>query len=425
MHLRAPATSSADYASTNMMAGLASILAEQEIETLRGRILPNLEMAARSGRRGGRVPLGYRREPDGRISVEPHDAAILTRCVAAVLSGIGVSKQVHQLAKDGVRDQAGHELSFDRVRGALTNEFCQGELVWRLPAALRKGETEVRIRQHHPVLIDPVTFAALQEKLRALRGHGTPSVGAPAVGAPATRRRARARAARLPQNGDLVAALTPAARPVHGAVSPSAAQCGHCSGVMYAVLQTVGGVRNRRRVPIYQCRRHKDLGTGVCPQPPIAANIVDEAVFTAVKRQLRAQEHRNEVQEPRTTPAATAAHTAELAVAEAECARMRPISDTLGTTAPQVLRDRLAKAEALVAHLKTVLQRSSATRSQPNGPLWEFRRQPQVIWDRLDAAGRRAVLASLLRCVMIKDKEVVSIDFMPVDEPVKTARDDA
>jgi DNA invertase Pin-like site-specific DNA recombinase len=414
MHLRAPSvTNREDASSANLMSGLASILAEQEIDTLRSRILPNLEMAVRSGRRGGRVPLGYRREPDGRIAIEPPDAALLNRCVTAILAGTGISRLVHQLAAEGVRDQAGNDITSDRIGGALTNPFCQGDLYWNLPGSSSTGEAQVHLRAHHPVLIDPVTFAALQAKLAERSRPRTPQV------LPAERRRIRRRAARLPLNVDLVAALTPPARPVHGAVPPEAARCDQCGGVMYAVLQTVGGSGKRRRVPIYHCRRHKDLGAAACPQPPIPAEMVDQAVFTAVARSLREHRRRESATESESNPADAAATMAALAVAEAECARLRPTCEQLGAQAPMVLRERLVATEATVARLKSQAQRQSVTRSQPSGKMWEFLRHPKETWERLDAAGRRAVLSPLLRTVRMRDKKVVAIELIPWDVSAK------
>ena len=412
--LHLPAATSAnglESSSSNLMSGLASILAEQEIDTLRSRILPNLEMAIRAGRRGGRVPLGYRREADGSISVDPHDSAIFYRCVSESISGTGVSQLVHRLAAEGVRDHEGQVVSFDRLRGALTNRYGLGELHWQVPVESRSSERSICIHGHHPALIDPVTFATLQTSLNG-RARRTPSSVLPTE-----RRRARRRSARLPVNQDLVMALTPLSRPVHGAVSPDAARCDHCDGVMYAVLQTVGGRGERRRVPIYQCRRHKDLGAAICPQPPIAAEVVDEAVFTAVERALR---HHQRQELPLSTglhQAPISEHTVALEKAEAACARMRPIAEKLGTTAPHALRDQLAASEANVIELKALVRRAAMTPTQPNGMLWDFRRHPRQTWNLLDAAGRRAVLAPLLRCVRIRDKKVVGVELIPVDTP--------
>ena len=408
VHLRVPSdTNQEDAASANLMSGLASILAEQEIDTLRSRILPNIEMAVRSGRRGGRVPLGYRREPDGRIAVDPHDAALLNRCVTAILAGTGISTLVHQLAAEGVRDHAGHDLTSDRIGGVLTNPFCQGELIWNGPSSSGQLGIHIRLRDHHPVLIDPVTFATIQSKLAERSRQRTPPV------TPVERRRLRRRAARLPLNANLVEALTPKSGPVHGAVPPEAARCDHCDGVMYAVKQTVGGYGKRHSVPIYQCRRHKDLGAAACPQPPIPVEVVDHAVLTAVIKSLRPQPHSEAVTEVDSSRSDGIAITAALANAEAECARLRSTSEQLGTQAPAVLRERLVLSEANVARLKTLAQRQSSTPAQPSGALWEFRRNPKATWDRLDAAGRRAVLTPLLRCVRIRDKKVIAIELVP------------
>ena len=411
LHLSATSAANGLDSSSNLMANLASILAEQEIDTLRSRILPNLEMAMRAGRRGGRVPLGYRREVDGSISIEPHDSAIFYRCVSEIMTGSGVSQLVHHLAAEGVRDHAGQTVSFDRLRGALTNRYCLGELHWQMPVESRSSERAICLRGHHPALMDPVAFAALQTCLngRARR--------APSIVLPAERRRARRRSARLPVNHDLAVALAPRPRPVHGAVSSEAARCDHCNGVMYAVLQSVGGKDARRQVPIYQCRRHKDLGAAVCPQPPIAVDVVDEAVFTVVERALRHHHHQRQEFVPPTGihPTQILEFTAALEKAEAACARMQPIAEKLGTAAPQVLRDQLAASEASVVQLKAQVQQASMTPAQPNGTMWDFRRQPQQTWKRLDAAGRRAVLAPLLRIVRIRDKKVVGVELNPLD----------
>lgn len=415
VHLRAAEAGGGGNLGADLLASLTAVLAEEEVATLRRRILPNLAQAARAGRRGGRTALGYCRLPDGTLVPDPHDADLVQQAVAAVQGGMGVSRLVRTWIAHGVRDSQGGIISFDRIRGALTNPFLTGALRYRLPPEVvgEDGTTEICIPAHHPALIDPVTFQQVQRCIQArARRPGSPEVEAERR----ARRRSQRRSHRLPPTGALLDALRPLAKLAHGAMPPDIVRCGTCGGPMYASLMTVGGLGKRTRRAVYLCRHHKDRGVAYCAQPPVPTTVVDDAVFAALVSQWRTWDLARPGQAAHAVafPAAQAV-AADLTAAEARRDRLLASVQALADHAPPALRDRLAATEAEIQALATRAQAERSGRIDVSGPAGQLRRHPQATWAALDHAGRRAAVRPLVVSVVVRGKAVRQV----------TVRDDA
>ena len=431
LHLPATDPVGGAHLGADLLASLTAVLAEEEIATLRRRVIPNIVAAAQKGRRGGRVPLGYRRQADGTTQIDPHEAVLVQRAVAAVMAGQGLSHLSRRWVAEGVRDGDGAMISFDRLRGALTNRFMTGELTYRLPPEAVTGDTPsaLRIPAHHPVLIDPVTFDRLQ---RLLARPGCASVAAAAAATPAAagaqagavrrseRRRAQRLSQRLPASGDLIASLQPATRPVHGAISPGILRCGTCGASMYASLATVGAVGKRSQRASYICRYHKDRGAAFCAQLPVLVEVVDEAVFATVQSQMRSWSLTSP--SPSAGDTTDAANQATLVAAAAQRDRLQATVTQLGTRAPAVLIERLATATADLERMQMQAQRREGGRPVATGPGWDFRQRPQATWEALDATGRRGVLTPLLASVVVRGKAVTAVTIRQDDGRTQTVQ---
>lgn len=412
LHLPATDPAGGTHLGADLLASLTAVLAEEEIATLRRRIIPNIVAAARSGRRGGRVPLGYCRQTDGTIQVDPQDAVLVARAVAAVLAGQGLSQLSRRWVAEGIRASDGSVISFDRLRGALTNRYMTGELAYHLPPEAVTADTPaaVRIPAHHPTLIDPVTFDRVQRVL-----------GRPAD-ARSERRRAQRRSQRLPASGDLLASLRPAARPVHGAISSDILRCGTCGGPMYASLMTVGGPGKRTRRASYICRYHKDRGAAFCAQPPVPVEVVDDAVFTTVQSQMRTWSLAAPAPSTPYAPADAQLAAEALAAMTKQRDRLQATVTQLGSRAPAVLIERLASASADLERLQMQAQRHAGPPPVATGTGWDFRQRPQATWEALDAVGRRKLLTPLLAAVTVRGKSVTSVSIRQDDGRTQTVQ---
>ncbi|GDY13694.1 hypothetical protein LBMAG53_25720 [Planctomycetota bacterium] len=405
MHLRADEPRHGGDLGNQLISSLTAVLAEEEIAQLSRRILPSLGAAARAGRRGGRLPLGYQLDAGGSIAIDQHEAAILLRVVDRLRDGDGLSQIARRLVVEGVRDSRGTIVSFDRLHGALTNRYLLGDLVYAMPAEVpQDGGRTLEIQNHHQAIFDPVVFGEIQDLLRA-RARSAETPDQTLAKRRAGRQRQR-RANRLPPSGDLLAAIAPPARPVHGAMAPEALRCAHCGGPMYASLQTVGAVGHRRRMAVYLCRFHKDRGAAFCPQPPVRCDDVDEVVAAAVIAWLRQRPGPSVQTAAPAVPTPTKAGD-DLRVAESERNRLRQAMERLGELAPDILAERLAAAEATILRLANLAQREAGQVPLPQGVAWDFRRNPRATWDKLDVSGRRAVMQPMLDQVQIRDKSVV------------------
>lgn len=161
-------------------------VAEQERETLAARSAMGLRGKARAGLwPGGPAPFGYRVN-EGRLEVEPAEAALLRRIARmAVDDGMTTGEIARVLSAEGVTGRNGGEMHHQAVRRLLTSTALVGEAAFgKVPASGKshvhgtrtngKGVPvwggEIRLRVDEPVLT-PGDFEALQRALGS-RAHG-------------------------------------------------------------------------------------------------------------------------------------------------------------------------------------------------------------------------------------------------------------
>lgn len=414
---------------------LYQILAENELRTIRGRVIPGVVKAAQAGRRGGRTPLGYRVVAGGVVEVDPVWADVVAGWFRSVAAGSSVSTLVREEAAAGRRRADGSLVTFDTIMWSLRNPFYRGVLAYHPPVPGRGGPPtapEIRLEGHHPALVDAATWAQVQVRLSAValrrrqsRSVATTSAMAVAA-APVATPAALGTAVVVAQGGPLAAAPRPgnrkrrngsgsddlmaairgngANRPVHSCLSPEIARCGVCGGPVYASLQTRGGVGKRVRVPAYLCHAHKKFGAAVCAATPVEVGPVDVQVWAALRTAIQAGTFADLLQP--TLPPDEAGLGARLTAIRASLVRL----EALGSTGrmPASVSERIA---VLRQEEATVLLQTRGAGGQgriAQGPLTAVLQDP-VAWDHLTLAEQREVTARLVRRVAISAPSLATI----------------
>ncbi len=140
------------------------------------------ENAQRGFFTGSRPPLGlhkvavqdgaktrHKLEPDGDDSVH---VKMVRRMFDMALSDAGCKEIAKVMNRDGFRTANGRLWGRTTVHKILTNEAYCGTLVWGgRPGhpAIRSADPPVRVENAWPAIIDPATFALVQEKMAARR----------------------------------------------------------------------------------------------------------------------------------------------------------------------------------------------------------------------------------------------------------------
>jgi site-specific DNA recombinase len=140
------------------------------------------ENAKRGFFNGSRPPYGLRRVPvqDGsktryKLGYDPGDSVALNvvrRIFAMAVQDIGCKAIAKVMNDEGFRTRHGRLWGRTTIHKVLTNEAYCGTLVWGgRPGhtAIHSADPPVRVENAWPAIIDPVTFALAQEKMRAKR----------------------------------------------------------------------------------------------------------------------------------------------------------------------------------------------------------------------------------------------------------------
>lgn len=144
--------------------GIDALLAERYADEISERVRRAARANARDGKPHGRVLYGYRRiydpETGGLQRQEPHPqrAAVVRRVADDFLSGKGARTIARELNDSGIRTASGRQWNGTMILRMLRNPAYAGRRVYQ-------GE-EFGTADWDP-LIDPDTWAVVQERLRA------------------------------------------------------------------------------------------------------------------------------------------------------------------------------------------------------------------------------------------------------------------
>lgn len=139
--------------------GLDALVAEDEADRTRERVMRALRANAQAGRAHGRRPYGYRRvhDIDGRVhqEIEPDEAAIVRESAARFLTGESTRAIAANLTERRVPTMRGGQWDLSAVRRLLTNPAYNAQRTHR---GVVVGDAA------WPKILDDDTFTALQAR---------------------------------------------------------------------------------------------------------------------------------------------------------------------------------------------------------------------------------------------------------------------
>lgn len=157
-----------------MLSILASYAQEESLsasENKKWQIRKDFEQ----GKIGSITMLGYRRNADGVLEIEPDEAAIVRMIFVDYLSGMGQRKIANKLNEMGIPTRQGNLWTNPRIREILVNEKYTGKLILQKyyrnnhiekRKTLNRGElTKYCLEEAHEPIIDMETFQKSQEIL--------------------------------------------------------------------------------------------------------------------------------------------------------------------------------------------------------------------------------------------------------------------
>ena len=153
-------------ATGRMIRSVLGALSEFERDTIIGRIKDALAEKARQGEILGRLPLGYVRDEDGAVVVDPVIGSLVRAAYERYNTGAHSMLDLATWAADvGLRSNEGNPLDRVGIRKLLSNITYAGMVTYH---------GKVVSNGKHPAIVDTALFTAVQETMHSRRREFSP-----------------------------------------------------------------------------------------------------------------------------------------------------------------------------------------------------------------------------------------------------------
>lgn len=153
------------------MLGMLSTFAQFERKSIGQRTKNAMASKAATKRMGGYAPLGYRLEPDGKLSPDPKESRIVTLIFRHYRKGLGVKQIADLLNKKKLKTRNGAHFHPETVRRILHNPVYRGDIVWDRQGLNISGATQ------HTRLVTPKEFQSVQQEIKKRQSLQKTTVG--------------------------------------------------------------------------------------------------------------------------------------------------------------------------------------------------------------------------------------------------------
>jgi len=348
-------------------------LAEESMKGLR-------ENAYQGRHNGGKPPLGYDVDRDGRYVVNEREAAAVRLIFAMAAEGRGYSEIIDRMTRAGYTTKVGKPFGKNSIHELLTNEKYIGVYVYNRVQERKRGQPRssrrrnpedkiVRVPGAVPAIIEEEVFRSVQEKLAARRSHSE-------------------RARNVARTVYLLAGLV---------------RCGEC-GSAYVGTSTVC---RGKRYHYYQCGRRaqtRDCRARRIPKEDLEAVVLAEVrqTFFGLEGNRQIVADLVEMSRRQNESAGREMEEATKALAAAKREKERLIQAIKDGVPAAVVKDELMAADARVTALQGEIERLSAAKGIEITPgmaekfLRELRNVYSVV---LEGGDDRRVQAAIRRLV--------------------------
>jgi site-specific DNA recombinase len=150
-----------------MFYDFGSAMAEYERRLTGARIKENKLIMSRSGlNASGKVPMGYRRNPNTKLlEIYEDEAKVVRMLFQMITEGKGLTKITEEMNQMGYKSRDGNYFCRNTLKGMLKRETYKGTMVYN--DFIRNGKKKeikdtIRIENAHPAIIEPELFDAVQ-----------------------------------------------------------------------------------------------------------------------------------------------------------------------------------------------------------------------------------------------------------------------
>lgn len=369
------------------MLQLLGIIAELERGLVSERVAEDMRVMAKKGKwLGGPVPFGYR-AVDGKLEIEPEEAALVKRIFDDYLEQRSLRAVTHRLNDDGKRTRGGQPWAPTTVRRILTSDTYRGSTTFgkrrthAQTGKVRPAEPAnwIQASSAHPAIVEEKTFERVQALLPQKQGK--------------------------PTRSDRVYLLSGLVR------------CAKCGGAMSPAHQQ----RGDRTWSYYRCHLRENRGATSCSSKSIRMADLDELVVSRLRElgsdRAFLRDRATALGVLKAANAAPAASTPAVAPdlrrLEEKLRRLIELYEDEAIDLPtfrerkQALDGQLEAARTQTAAAAADVRHEQSRVSEEVFEQAFFQVQKfGAEWERLDPNGRQIALRSVLKAVVVDEKQV-------------------
>lgn len=355
-------------ATGRMMRNVIGSVAEFEREIIVERIKTGLAEKARQGELLGPLPLGYARNAEKEIVLDPTLAPLVREAFTLYASGGYSLRDITQRAGElGLRSTKGNPLDRLSIRKMLTNATYVGLITYHV----RRGGGVLGTGKH-PALVDAETFGAVQEMLASNRRSYTPT------------------------------------RPFGREPYPLSviATCGYDGTPL---LGTKGGKQGRRYM---RCSTAQRRGKAACRQPMVQADLLEAQIGAYVTSMRLPPEYLGEVvAELRRRGEGCKDHDAETRQLQREVERWRKLY-VMGDIDQQRFKKETAPLKQRLGRIDRPREVLDVERAVA------YLRDVGSLWESSPSKMQRAFIREVFARIVVRGDQVEAITPKPLYEPL-------
>lgn len=148
-----------------MMYGMNLLFAQRERKEIGNRTKRGLEEAVRQGKYPTQVPLGYIRDEEGFLTIDPVSSLVIKDIFELYANGMSMNAIAEKFEKEKRFNKKNTRWREDKILKIISNPIYKGEIHWRRTTSKGKQNPIIIIPNHSPKIVSEELYDKCQEQV--------------------------------------------------------------------------------------------------------------------------------------------------------------------------------------------------------------------------------------------------------------------
>lgn len=148
-----------------MMYGMNLLFAQRERKEIGNRTKRGLEEAVRQGKYPTQVPLGYLRDEEGFLTIDPVSSLVIKDIFELYANGMSMNAIAEKFEKEKRFNKKNTRRREDKILKIISNPIYKGEIHWRRTTSKGKQNPIIIIPNHSPKIVSEELYDKCQEQV--------------------------------------------------------------------------------------------------------------------------------------------------------------------------------------------------------------------------------------------------------------------